>query len=630
MQTVDVTDARFGAVGDGVTDDSAAFQAAVDALANTGGIVWVPPDRKYIVKEVVIEALYPVMIISEMASHHTPGGVGTQNNKCSITPGSGADFIFKWVRDTSVFTQPLMGAGGGMKGIVINNFMPGSARDTAIGTAAVIVDDASIFELERCTFEWLRGTVLKFNNTIYNFGRFLKFSRCGDTNKPVVLLSTGESFGYWWTYRCWLEQAYDTHIRIGTGGHLWEDSAYYEQLVVEDLPVDGATYIDMTGSTTCYLRVQGGTYQSNVAPYIIVDAAHELGRSIMNTTFAGSLTTNDCISVLSAAVDTEIDGCKFYFPYQTTGRCVTTLADRTIIKNCRVINSGGFAFPNCLDGVIENFEIVQPLNAAGEYVIDFRGAAYCTVRNGIINGQNISVCNGIVLEHAQCSDVLVTRFAGDGTNEGIRSKNANDGIRGCSCIELASDLAFVLEQPAIPFWGNWADSGDSWKTRVVEDVTIPLTAFYEVGTVAPLTSATDPSLAISGAVHRIEWSIGNVDQIMAPGIPLPEGFDGTQDVFINLLVSSGGTTDPATFLIATHWDAGSVINDACTDNGASTTPHYTSFITSDGIVSADDIPNDAKVMTLLLTPDSHGTDIVKLHHVRVRVIRKISSQAEMF
>src|SRR5207237_1260855 len=33
---------RFGALGDGVTDDTAAFQAAHDALPSTGGMIYMP------------------------------------------------------------------------------------------------------------------------------------------------------------------------------------------------------------------------------------------------------------------------------------------------------------------------------------------------------------------------------------------------------------------------------------------------------------------------------------------------------------------------------------------------------------------------------------------------------------
>jgi hypothetical protein len=59
----------FGAKGDDDIDDSAAFQAAVDSLVDTGGIVWVPPGGKYVVGNVTIAAKYPVWIMSAMGGH---------------------------------------------------------------------------------------------------------------------------------------------------------------------------------------------------------------------------------------------------------------------------------------------------------------------------------------------------------------------------------------------------------------------------------------------------------------------------------------------------------------------------------------------------------------------------------
>ncbi|MEX2138197.1 MAG: hypothetical protein WD894_02970 [Pirellulales bacterium] len=47
MHVADVR--RFGAIGDGKTDDSAVFQAAVDSLANTRGVVRLPSGRTYAV-----------------------------------------------------------------------------------------------------------------------------------------------------------------------------------------------------------------------------------------------------------------------------------------------------------------------------------------------------------------------------------------------------------------------------------------------------------------------------------------------------------------------------------------------------------------------------------------------------
>ena len=45
---VDVRHPDYGAVGDGVTDDSAAIQAAIDAIPSTGGVVVFPAGNYHV------------------------------------------------------------------------------------------------------------------------------------------------------------------------------------------------------------------------------------------------------------------------------------------------------------------------------------------------------------------------------------------------------------------------------------------------------------------------------------------------------------------------------------------------------------------------------------------------------
>ena len=56
LQTTTVLDVRdFGAKGDGVSDDSAAIQAAVNALGTAGGVVFFPADKTYLLGSAPIQ-----------------------------------------------------------------------------------------------------------------------------------------------------------------------------------------------------------------------------------------------------------------------------------------------------------------------------------------------------------------------------------------------------------------------------------------------------------------------------------------------------------------------------------------------------------------------------------------------
>jgi polygalacturonase len=59
---------RFGAKGDGIADDAAAFQDAVDSLVNTGGVVGAPPGKIYALgSTITIRSKHPIWIVSRMA-----------------------------------------------------------------------------------------------------------------------------------------------------------------------------------------------------------------------------------------------------------------------------------------------------------------------------------------------------------------------------------------------------------------------------------------------------------------------------------------------------------------------------------------------------------------------------------
>ncbi len=161
-------------------------------------------------------------------------------------------------------------------------------------------------------------------------------------------------------------------------------------------------------------------------------------------------------------------------------------------------------------------------------------------------------------------------------------------------------------------------------------VELPLTSFLEAtsGDVGNLTAhggklASDSTPALSGSgstvAQQLSWAAGNTDQIVY-SCALPDDFDGRDDVIVELLVSSG-TTDPATFTVASNWDgAASDVSDTVTDDAKSATAHR---ITAR--ISAGDIPDSPAFVSVALTPAAHATDAIVLLGARLLYTQKPTS-----
>lgn len=135
--------------------------------------------------------------------------------------------------------------------------------------------------------------------------------------------------------------------------------------------------------------------------------------------------------------------------------------------------------------------------------------------------------------------------------------------------------------------------------------------------------ASDTTPALSGTASTVSqqalWAASNVDQILWD-LPLPEDFDGRDDVLVDILVASGGTTNLASFTVTTSWDGGADVTDTATDPAASTTYH-----TITATIAAADIPDAATTVSLALTPAAHGTDTIAVKAVRIRYTQRTVS-----
>lgn len=127
----------------------------------------------------------------------------------------------------------------------------------------------------------------------------------------------------------------------------------------------------------------------------------------------------------------------------------------------------------------------------------------------------------------------------------------------------------------------------------------------DVGNVAAnggiLASDTTPILQGDAAEsQQIVWAASNNDIIMAQ-VVLPPDFDGTGDVTVDLWVYSG-TTNAATVTVETGWDGGALVTDTATGTASATLQKTTATI------AAADVPNTARLLTIMLTPAAHTTD----------------------
>lgn len=153
------------------------------------------------------------------------------------------------------------------------------------------------------------------------------------------------------------------------------------------------------------------------------------------------------------------------------------------------------------------------------------------------------------------------------------------------------------------------------------DELLEMTSGADVGAIAAnggqLASDTGPLLrGDAQGSQEVSWVTGNVDAV---GVEkgLPGDFDGTQDVSLELDVYSG-TSDAATFTVATTWDGATAVSDTASDASTKSATKHTITAT----IAAADVPDSCKKVGLLLTPGTHGSDAIQLTRVRIKYVRK--------
>ncbi len=139
-----------------------------------------------------------------------------------------------------------------------------------------------------------------------------------------------------------------------------------------------------------------------------------------------------------------------------------------------------------------------------------------------------------------------------------------------------------------------------------------------------LTNNTTPSYGrLSGATDkalRVNWVLGNVDEVQFSPTPMPPDLDDTQDLTIHLLARMDGGTDTTTAIDVQVFDA---IGD--TEMGGLTADLTTTLAELTVTITAANISgNPLGFLNIALVPEAHGTDEVELLGAWIEYAKKIA------
>lgn len=177
----------FGAVGDGVANDTAAIQAAVDSLVTTGGAVYFPTGKYKVTSQINVRSIYPIHLIGDMGGQiYNPS---TQANLAGIIIGGNiTGSIIKYSAPSGVTRNE--GGGGTISGLSFYDATgSGATPGTYTCTAALELTDFNLSKVENCYFHWINGSAIvgEFMVMTNITGNTIRYS--GATSKPVIYLN---------------------------------------------------------------------------------------------------------------------------------------------------------------------------------------------------------------------------------------------------------------------------------------------------------------------------------------------------------------------------------------------------------------------------------------------------------
>lgn len=188
-QTVSVKD--FGAVGDGVSDDTAFIQAAINSLVLTGGAVYFPNGKYKVTSQIEVRSIYPIHLYGYMGGQTY--NTSTQPNLAGIIIGGNiTGSIIKYFAPVGVTRNE--GGGGNVSGLSFYDATGSGANPGSYTcTAALELTDFNLSKVENCYFHWINGGAILCGFAVMTniTGNVIRY--CGASGKPAIYLNNAST-----------------------------------------------------------------------------------------------------------------------------------------------------------------------------------------------------------------------------------------------------------------------------------------------------------------------------------------------------------------------------------------------------------------------------------------------------
>lgn len=340
-----------GAIGNGITDDTAAIQAAVDAVTGTGGSVYFPPGRYKVTAQINVSSLYPVNLIADFGTFTdtSPYGVFIQIG------GAIAGSVFKYYSPAARYQN----GAGTIRGLSFLD--PTGVASSAPGTSAITgacleLHDFTLGLVEDCWFHCINGSAIKTEFCVMTNVRSSWIRYCGAAAKPALYLASDGGGVYITQSCCFSDLKLEVNYSAAYISELFKGQA--NRFIGCSFEADTA----IAGSNQVFFSSEGFlTHLSSCNFDRNTGAQIDIGAN------ANLVTFDDCTFNTNGPTGTIVcnsvtfDGCSFVGAY--TGVQLSFTNGGAILDGCRFRGGGSIelnASSTMIGGEVRNNTTVQP------------------------------------------------------------------------------------------------------------------------------------------------------------------------------------------------------------------------------------------------------------------------------